>query len=175
VAAPSNATAATDLPPAPASVAPPATAGSPPPPSGAGAASGTPANTITIATDLYRAEIDTTGGAVTQVALLKHRDSVDEKKPYLALLKTPERTFVAQAGLLGDGMPNHRTAYTALPGPRELAPGADRNELRLLAHAVNGDRNVQVLTVHSGSYLIDVAFDIYEQRRRAGRALRTFS
>jgi YidC/Oxa1 family membrane protein insertase len=30
--------------------------------------------TVTIATDSYRAEIDTTGGVIAQVALLKHRD-----------------------------------------------------------------------------------------------------
>jgi len=163
-AAPAKTTAATDLPPAPTSAptsAPPAVPGGPTPlPSGAGAAIATPANTITIATDLYRAEIDMTGGAITQVALLKHRDPVDEAKPYLALLKTPERTSVAQAGLLGEGMPNHRTVYTPLPGPRELAPGADQVELRLQAAAPNGDRIVQTLTFHRGSYLIDVAYDI---------------
>ena len=157
---PAKTTAATDLPPAPTSATPALPGGPPPPPPGAGAATGTPANTVTIATDLYRAEIDTTGGAIVQVALLRHRDPSDEAKPYLALLKTPERTFVAQAGLLGEGMPNHRTVYEALPGPRELAPGAERVELRLQAIAPNGDKVVQVLTFHRGSYLIDVAYDI---------------
>ena len=71
-----------------------------------------PGRTITIVDRSLPREIDTTGGTIAQVALLKHRDPGDEAKPYLALLKTPERTFVAQSGLLGDGMPNHRTAYT---------------------------------------------------------------
>ncbi len=169
--APARAPGATDLPPVPASVpaassgAVPAVPGAVPaipgaPPSGGGAASGPAANVIAITTDLYRAEIDMTGGAITQVALLKHRDPVDEAKPYLALLKTPERTSVAQAGLLGEGMPNHRTAFTPLPGPRELAPGADQLELRLQAVAANGDKIVQTLTFHRGSYVIDVAYEI---------------
>jgi len=97
---------------------------------------------------------------IAQVALLKHRDFGDDVKPYLALLRTPERTNVAQSGLLGDGMPNHKTVYEALPGPRELAPGADQVELRLQATAPNGDRIVQVLTFHRGSYVIDVAYDV---------------
>jgi YidC/Oxa1 family membrane protein insertase len=157
---PAKATAAADLPPAP-TAAPSALPGGPPaPPSGAGVPLAAPANIVTISTDLYRAEIDTAGGVITQVALLNHRDPSDETKPYLALLKTPERTFVAQAGLLGEGMPNHRTVYTALPGPRELAPGADRVELRMQAVAPNGDKVVQALTFHRGSYLIDVAYDI---------------
>ena len=157
---PAKATAAAELPPAP-TAAPSALPGGPlAPPSGAGVPLAAPANIVTISTDLYRAEIDTAGGVITQVALLNHRDPSDETKPYLALLKTPERTFVAQAGLLGEGMPNHRTVYTALPGPRELAPGADRVELRMQAVAPNGDKVVQALTFHRGSYLIDVAYDI---------------
>ena len=152
-----------DLPPTPpspaATAAPSAVPGAP----AVTAADKEPASagrTITITTDLYRAEIGTSGGTIAQVALLKHPDPGDEAKPYLALLNTPERTFVAQSGLLGEGMPNHTTPYTAEPGPRELAPGADRLELRLQAVAANGDKVVQVLTFHRGTYVIDVAYDI---------------
>jgi len=102
-------------------------------PPAANGTAGPAGRTITITTDLFRAEVDTTGGAITQVALLNHRDPGDDAKPYLALMRTPERTFVAQAGLLGDGMPNHRTVFEALPGPREFAPGTNRIELRLQA------------------------------------------
>ena len=116
--------------------------------------------TITIRTDLYTAEVDTAGGVITQIALNQHRDGHDDAKPYLALQRNVERTSVAQAGLLGEGLPNHRTVYEALPGPRELAPGADRVELKLAATAANGDKVVQVLTFHRGSYVIDAAFDV---------------
>jgi YidC/Oxa1 family membrane protein insertase len=94
------------------------------------------------------------------VALLAYHDPGDEARPYLALVRTPDRVFVAQSGLLGEGMPNHRTVYEALPGPRELAPNTDRLELRLQAQAPTGDKVTQVLTFHRGSYVIDVAFDI---------------
>ena len=60
--------------------------------------------------------------------------------------------------------------YEALPGPRDLAPGADRVELRLAATTATGDKVVQVLTFHRGSYLIDVAFDITNKRHRADLA-----
>jgi YidC/Oxa1 family membrane protein insertase len=122
--------------------------------------SAVPPQLITITTDLYRADIDTVGGVIAQVALLAHHDPGDEAKPYLALIRTPERVLVAQSGLLGEGMPNHRTAYEALPGTRELAPNADKLELQLQAIAPNGDRIVERLTFHRGSYLIDVAYDV---------------
>jgi|KBSMisStaDraftv2_1062788.scaffolds.fasta_scaffold108533_1 YidC/Oxa1 family membrane protein insertase len=120
----------------------------------------TKGQTITIRTDLYTAEVDTAGGVISLVALNQHRDGHDTGKPYLALQRNAERISVAQAGLLGEGLPNHRTLYEALPGVRELAPGADRVELKLAATAANGDKVVQVLTFHRGSYVIDAAFDV---------------
>ncbi len=129
-----------------------------PTPSGAPLAPG--GQKVTIRTDLYTAEVDTAGGVITLIALDQHRDATDPTRPYHVLQRTAERTFVAQAGLIGDGWPNHRTLYEPLPGPRELAAGADRVELKLAATTPNGDRVVQVLTFHRGSYLIDAAFDI---------------
>jgi YidC/Oxa1 family membrane protein insertase len=136
---------------------PAATTPAPGAPPGAAAAAG---QTIEIRTDLFVADIDTQGGTITRVALDKHRDAQDPTKPYLALQRNAERTFVAQAGLIGEGLPNHRTAYDVLPGPRALAPGADELQVKLQATAANGDKVVQTLTFHRGSYVIDVAFDV---------------
>jgi len=55
---------------------------------------------------------------------------------------------------------SHRTAWRALPGPRELTPGVDKLQLALEASAANGDKVVQTLTFHRGSYVIDVDFAI---------------
>ncbi len=118
------------------------------------------AQPIFIKTDLYTAEIDAAGGVIARVSLTKHRATDHTELPYDVLQKTAERTFVAQSGLLGAGLPNHRTVYEVLPGPRELAAGADSLELRLQATAPNGDKVVQVMTFHRGSYVIDVAYDI---------------
>jgi YidC/Oxa1 family membrane protein insertase len=150
---PSTASPATTQAPAP--TAP--VAGVPGSPPATSAAAG-PA--VTIKTDLYTAEVDTVGGVISLVTLNKHNDATDHSKPYRALQRNAERVFVAQAGLIGDGLPNHQTRYEALPGPRELAPGSDRVELRLQTITANGSKVVEVLTFHRGSYLIDVAFDI---------------
>ena len=115
---------------------------------------------IVVKTDLFTAEIDPVGGVITQIALTQHRDAFDKAKPYLALQRNAERTFVAQAGLLGEGMPNHRTVYEVLPGPRELAPGEKKLEVKLAATAATGDKVVQTLTFQRGSYLIDTTFDV---------------
>ena len=52
------------------------------------------------------------GGVIAQIALAQHRDAFDKTKPYLALQRNAERTFVAQAGLLGEGMPARQIAKT---------------------------------------------------------------
>ena len=122
-----------------------------PVPSTAPAPAATAGQKITIKTDLYTAEVDTLGGVISLVSLNKHQDATDPTKPYLALQRTTDRTFIAQAGLIGEGMPNHRTQYTAAPGPRELDPTAQRIELKLNATTPTGDKVVQVLTFHRGS------------------------
>ena len=136
----------------------PATVPSGAPP--AGTAAPVAGQTIEIHTDLYAADIDTVGGVISRVALDKHRDAQDSAKPYLALQRNADRTFVAQAGLIGEGLPNHRTLYEALPGPRSLAPGQNELQVKLQATAANGDKVVQTLTFHRGSYVVDVAFDV---------------
>jgi len=146
-----------DVPAAAAPAAPAATPGAPPAPATAAAAAG-PA--VTIKTDLYTAEVDQVGGVISLVELAKHQDVADPTKPYRALQRNPERVFVAQTGLIGEGLPNHQTRYEALPGPRELEAGSDRIVLRLQAIAANGIKVVQILTFHRGSYLIDVAYDV---------------
>ncbi|MDR0247666.1 MAG: membrane protein insertase YidC [Burkholderiales bacterium] len=115
---------------------------------------------IKITTDLYSVEIDPVGGVITQMALLKQPDALDKTKPYYVLQKNSERTFVAQAGLTGDGMPNHRTMYEVLSSQRDLNDGEKSFDLRLGATTANGDRVEQILTFHRGSYVIDVTFKI---------------
>jgi YidC/Oxa1 family membrane protein insertase len=140
--------------PAPAGAPPAAAPGAPsvPPVSTSAAAKG---ETITIRTDRYVAEIDTLGAVIDEVALNEHRDTENENKPYVLLQKNANRTFVAQSGLIGEGLPNHHTLWQAQPGPREIAPGKDSLELTLTSGSVK-----QTFTFHRGSYLIDVAYDV---------------
>jgi YidC/Oxa1 family membrane protein insertase len=126
------------------------------PPTGATPAAG---QDVTITTDLYTADLNTLGGVLTQVALLKHRRAGDSVEPYLALQKNAARTFVAQSGLLHD-MPNHYTAYELVPGPRELAAGQDALPVHLTTTAANGDKVELTYTFHRGSYVIDVDYAI---------------
>ena len=124
-----------ELPAAPVSATPGLNAA---PPAPGGAVPAKTGETITVATDLFRADIDTAGGVITQVALLAHHDIADEAKPYLVLQRTPERIFVAESGLLGEGMPNHRTVVRS--PARSAHARAGRRPARVEAAGRSGQR-----------------------------------
>nr|WP_315476096.1 membrane protein insertase YidC [uncultured Undibacterium sp.] len=133
--------------------------------------------TITITTDLIKADIDTIGGEIKRLELLKYPDSDDPKKNvvlfdshggktrieqtgFFGLFKgtkevpIPARTYAAQTGLLGGNFPNHKSGFVALPGPRSL-DGA--NELNLVLESEQaGVKLTKTLTFKKGSYVIDV-------------------
>lgn len=113
---------------------------------------------VVVTTDFLRAEIDTLGGTVQRVEFFRHKDSVDPKKNFVFL--GPEHSFVAQSGITGDAGPNHRTAWRVLPGPRDLAAGADRFEVRLAAESSTGLAVQKVFTFSRSSYQVGIAFEI---------------
>jgi YidC/Oxa1 family membrane protein insertase len=114
--------------------------------------------TVQIRTDVVVADIDLLGGTVKRLELLKHKDQKDSNKNFV--LFGPEHAYSAQSGLIGEGLPNHRTLWRALPGERTLAPGASQLQLRLAADGPPGLQVEKVYTFHRDSYLVDVRFEL---------------
>jgi len=115
---------------------------------------------IQIETDLYIAQVSTQGGDLRRLQFKKHRDILDRNKDFVLLELSPERTYVAQSGLIGGGLPNHRTAYQATATSYQLVDGQNSLEVRLNAPAVDGVEVNKVYRFHRDSYLIDVGFEI---------------
>ena len=111
-----------------------------------------------VRTDLLVAEIDTLGGTLKRVELLKHKDANDPNKNLVLL--GPEHHYEAQSGLAGEGGPNHRTLWTAQPGERPLAAGQNALEVRLAAQGKDGLEVKKVYRFKRDSYVIDVALEI---------------
>ena len=123
--------------------------------------------TIQIETDLLSAQVGTLGGDLRRLQLKKHRDILDRKKDFVLLELSAERTYVAQSGLIGGGLPNHRTAYQAAASSYQLADGQDSLEVRLSAPVVDGVQVHKIYRFRRGSYLIDVGFEIVNQSAAA--------
>lgn len=144
-----------------------------PAPAATGAAAAAPATTapavasekLTITTDVFKAQVDTQGGTLVHVELLKHRDTHDAAKPMVLLERSDAHTYVAQTGLIsksatGSALPNHVTVMTALPGARDLADGQDELRLVLESPAVNGVTYRKTYVFKRGDYAIGVKHEI---------------
>lgn len=118
------------------------------------------AEKIKVKTNILRAEINTAGGDLRQLELFDHYDPEDKQKPYALIEDQPGHIYIAQSGLIGNGLPNHRTIFVVEPGPRELEEGRDKLEIRLRAPEVNGIKVTKIFTFHKNSYVINVTFEI---------------
>ena len=165
---------------------PQATASAAPAVEGAAAVPGAAAapaksETVTITTDVLKAEIASVGGELRRLELLKHKDTQDPTKNVVLFDASPSRTYLGQTGLIGGAFPNHRTSYTIEPGSRTLDSG---NEVKLVMTAEQGGvKLTKTYTFHRGDYTIGVKHDVtnvsgapvapslYEQLVRDGGAL----
>jgi YidC/Oxa1 family membrane protein insertase len=145
--------------PAPAPVKPGDPAAKPAPPSAVpSAAPAAQGETLRVRTDLLVAEIDTLGGTLKRVELLRHKQSKDSNEPLVLL--GPDHHYAAQSGLAGEAGPNHRTLWQAAAGERVLEPGRDALEVRLTAAGKDDLEVVKVYTFKRDSYVIDVALEL---------------
>ena len=113
---------------------------------------------VNIKTDLFVADVSTQGGDIVGLELNNYKSIDDKDKPFS--LFEAKHQYVAQSGLIGEGLPNHKTIFTVTDGNRELAPDAKTVQLRLEAPIENGVRVSKVYTFTRGSYLINVAYEI---------------
>ena len=110
--------------------------------------------TITITTDVVKADIDTVGGELKRLELLKHRDTVDPTKNLVLFDSSAGHTYLAESGLIGGQFPTHKSIFTAKPGARALDNG---NEVQLVLEAQeNGVKLTKTYTFKRGDYVIDL-------------------
>jgi YidC/Oxa1 family membrane protein insertase len=114
---------------------------------------------VEVITDLVRAEISTAGGDLRRLDLLKQADVEDLKKPFQLLGQAQGRTYLAQSGLIGEGLPNHKSVWTPREKSYRLADGANVLEVKLDATG-GGVRVTKIYRFHRSSYLIEVDHEI---------------
>lgn len=113
--------------------------------------------TITLRNDVLELHISTVGGDVRRAVLLKHGDTLDRKKPFVLLETGGDHTYLAQSGLTGKGLPNHKTVFTASRRDSELSTGQDEVFVDLTA---TGEDGVSVVTkrysLKRGEYVLSL-------------------
>ncbi|GGY08914.1 membrane protein insertase YidC [Paludibacterium paludis] len=116
---------------------------------------------INVSTDLVRAQIDTVGGDLRTLDLVKHGSSTDEKKPYELMTDKGGRVYVAQTGLVDPtrpDLPTHKTVFSAEKSSYVMS--GDKLEVRLTAPEADGVKVAKIYEFTKGSYLIRVRYEI---------------
>ena len=114
---------------------------------------------ITVKTDTLLVEINTTGGDISRVELLKHKDINDNTKPFVLLKQDKNSIYVTQSGLIGTDLPNHNTIYVAEQDAYELAENAKMLEIKLAAKSDRA-KITKTLTFNRNSNLINIKYGI---------------
>ncbi|WP_426210508.1 membrane protein insertase YidC [Massilia sp. TWP1-3-3] len=115
---------------------------------------------ITITTDVFKVDIDTAGGVVKRLELLKFRDKVDKTKNQVLFDVTPKGAYIGKTGLLltGAALPNESTPFVAKPGPRALDSA---NEVQLVLEGeAGGVKLIKTFTFKRGEYVIGMRHDV---------------
>ncbi len=143
---------------------------------------------VTISTDLVKATLDSKGGTLVRVELLKEHEQTapdgldhilglvglakpkevsDQKRNVVLLDESLERLYVAESGLIppggGSGLPNHHTVMMLVPGERTLKDGQNQLAVRFESPAVGGVKLVKTYTFTRGDYVIDVKNDVVNE------------
>jgi len=113
---------------------------------------------LTVKTDNFIADIDLQGGDIVRLELLKQKDTLDPNANFV--LFNPAHRYAAQSGLIGPGLPTHKTLYSAEAREYVLTPGKDTLQVRLEAPGPDGVKTVKMLTFHRASYVIDITHEI---------------
>ena len=133
--------------------------------------------TTVVTTDLYRAEISSQGGDIVRLELLQHPETHDKSKSFVLFDNGGRHVYLAQSGLIGEGLPNHKSQWKIVPGEVNLKDGQNALELRLESVATNGAKVSKVYVFNRGSYQIELRHDgvpagafAYHQLTRDGKA-----
>jgi YidC/Oxa1 family membrane protein insertase len=126
---------------------------------------------ITVSSDVVRAVIDTRGGTLVRLELLKHTDQNDRSRSIVLFDQSDKRLYLAQTGLItgeaGVQLPNHLSPMKVLTAERQLAEGASELVVRLESEPADGRRLVKTFTFRRGDYVVDVRHEVFNDGDRA--------
>lgn len=116
---------------------------------------------IHVITDTLDIQIDTRGGDLREVDLIKYPVDLKDKEPFKLMQDSASRVLIAQSGLLSsNGAPDHHAIYSAAQQEYQLTDGANELNVALEWHNEQGIKVTKTYTFKRNSYLIEVAHTI---------------
>lgn len=115
---------------------------------------------VVVTTDIFRAELNTQGGNIQRLDLIKHKDTDNKSKPFTLMQDNKKFIYLAQSGLLGAGLPTHNEKYSVAATEYKLEENSNSIKVRFIAPSTPVARVSKVYTFYKSSSLVDVAFEI---------------
>jgi YidC/Oxa1 family membrane protein insertase len=123
---------------------------------------------INVTTDLLDVGIDTRGGDIVKVSLLKYPESLGSKTPFLLLNNNDKTRYLAESGLLSQRGPDtsqNQALYTAPQLAYSLTPSEKELQVKLFWQK-NGIKVTKIFTFVHNSYEIKVGYQIDNQSQQ---------
>lgn len=121
---------------------------------------------IIVETDTIKVVIDSLGGDIIEVALLKHLSKQEQgAEPLLLLEKNRNRTYTAQSGLIGPSGTEVKSAFARFDSSASnyVMQNQEKLVVDLYFNDVSGVRLTKRYTFKSNDYLIDVDYIVDNQ------------
>ncbi len=128
-----------------------------------GAAPAAATQRVMVRTDTLDVDLDAVSGDIRQVVLRKHHARGDNSKPFVLMQDKVGHYFIAQTGLLGEGLPNHTSKWSLISGqPGQQLELGNRDKLDVVFANTDtpGVTVNKTYTFTRGSYVVDVRYDI---------------
>jgi YidC/Oxa1 family membrane protein insertase len=120
---------------------------------------------------LFNLSFDTEGATLLRTEFKKQFDKNDQGKLFVLLDDSPERTYLAQTGLIagasGAAFPTHKTPMRLIPGERTLQDGQQELLVRFESADVGGLKLVKTYTLRRGSYVVAVTHEVVNVAEQA--------
>jgi YidC/Oxa1 family membrane protein insertase len=130
------------------------------------AAVSTTGQLIHIATDVINVDIDTVGGNIVQIQMLKYPQELNSSTPFVLLNNSPDNKYIAQSGLLSTTGPDTskgQVLYTTTQTQYSLENNQNELQVKLNWQNKQGINVTKVFTFHRNSYEIGVAYQVENQ------------
>lgn len=126
--------------------------------------------TVTVTTDVMTVAIDTHGGDVVGVNLLKYPESLNSKTPFVLLNDTNENRYIAESGILsqqGPDTPTQEAIYTTAATSYTLDPSQNTLTVNLEWVGKDGLKVTKSFIFNRASYEINVGYTVDNQSTQA--------
>ncbi|MBI4996481.1 MAG: membrane protein insertase YidC [Rhodocyclales bacterium] len=113
---------------------------------------------LAVTTDLFVAEISAQGGDLTRLEFRAHKATENRDSNFV--LFEAKHSYAAQGGLIGPGLPTHKTVWQLPAGSLAMKDGEQELRVRLTAPAAEGVQVAKTYVFKRGNYLVDVEYEI---------------